>query len=130
MGFGLPAAIAAGSVSNGRAVICATGDAGLAMTLGELGVLARLKLPVIVVVFHDAALDLIRAQQLRAGKPAYGTQFTNPDFLRVAEAYQIDGYRVTSETQCASAVATALATRRPALIEAMIDPASYPTTPS
>jgi acetolactate synthase-1/2/3 large subunit len=130
MGFGLPAAIAAGSVSNGRPVICATGDAGMAMTLGELGVLARLKLPVIVVVFHDAALDLIRAQQLRAGKPTYGTEFANPDFMRVAEAYHIDGYRVTSEAQCAAAVGAALAARRPALIEAMIDPASYPTTPS
>jgi acetolactate synthase-1/2/3 large subunit len=130
MGFGLPAAIAAGSVSNGRPVICATGDAGMAMTLGELGVLARLNLPVIVVVFHDAALDLIRAQQLRAGKPIYGTEFANPDFVQVAEAYHIDGYRVTSEAQCAVAVAAALATRRPALIEAMIDPASYPTTPS
>ncbi len=130
MGFGLPAAIAAGSVSNGRPVICVTGDAGMMMALGELGVLARLKMPVIVVVFHDAALDLIRAQQLRAGKPMYGTEFTNPDFVQVAKAYGIAGYRVTSEARCADAVATALATRGPTLIEAMIDPVSYPTTPS
>ena len=102
----------------------------MAMTLGELGALARLKVPVIVVVFHDGALDLIRAQQLRAGKPMYGTEFMNPDFVQVAKAYGIAGYRVTSEAQCADAVATALATRGPTLIEAMIDPVSYPTTPS
>ena len=102
----------------------------MVMALGELGVLARLKMPVIVVVFHDAALDLIRAQQLRAGKPMYGTEFTNPDFVQVAKAYGIAGYRVTSEAQCADAVATALATRGPTLIEALIDPVSYPTAPS
>jgi acetolactate synthase-1/2/3 large subunit len=129
MGFGLPAAIAASIVSPGRSVICATGDAGLAMALGELGTLVRTGQPVIVVVFHDAALDLIRAQQLRAGKPAYGTEFANPDFVRIAEAYGIAGHRVASEQQCDAALAAAFAARRPALIEAMIDPISYPTTP-
>jgi acetolactate synthase I/II/III large subunit len=129
MGSGLPAAIAAGIVSPGRTIICATGDAGLAMTLGELGTLARSGQPVIMVVFNDAALDLIRAQQLRAGKQVYGVEFANPDFMRIAEAYGIDGYRVNSEEQCAAAVAAAIAAQRPALIEAMIDPVSYPTTP-
>src|SRR5262249_28211179 len=99
MGFGLPAAIAASMASPGRAVVCVTGDAGLAMTLGELGTLVRSGQPVIVVVFNDAALDLIRAQQLRAGKQVYGTEFANPDFMRIAEAYGLDGYRVASEEQ-------------------------------
>jgi thiamine pyrophosphate-dependent acetolactate synthase large subunit-like protein len=58
---------------------------------GELGLLGRLKLPVLVVVFHDPALELIRAQQLGANKRVYGTAFSTPDFVRVAEAYQIDG---------------------------------------
>ena len=99
------------------------------MALGELGTLARSGQPVILVVFNDAALDLIRAQQLRAGKQVYGTEFANPDFIQIAKSYGIDGYRVTSERQCAEAVAAAIAAQRPALLEAIIDPASYPTTP-
>jgi acetolactate synthase-1/2/3 large subunit len=129
MGFGLPAATAAAMVSPGRTVVCLTGDAGLAMTLGEIGVLARYNLPAIVVVFNDGALDLIRSQQRRAGHAVYGTEFANPDFMRIAEAYGLAAERVANEQQCEAAIAVAVAAARPVLIEAFIDPASYPTTP-
>ena len=97
--------------------------------LGELGLLAELNLPVVVLLFNDNALDLIRSAQVRAGKPVYGTEFVNPDFVQIAAAYGLDTYRVYDEPTCNAAIKTALAQRRPALIEAMIDPSSYPTTP-
>lgn len=129
MGFALPAAIAASLALPGQAVICLTGDAGFSMVLGELGLLAELNLPVIVVLFNDNALDLIRSAQLRAGKPVYGTEFVNPDFCQIAAAYRLATYRVQTEAACANAIQNALANQRPALIEALIDPSSYPTTP-
>jgi acetolactate synthase-1/2/3 large subunit len=128
MGFGLPAAIA-GSLILNRPTVCITGDGGLAMAMGELGLLTELRLPVITVVMNDSALDLIRSGQLRAGKPAFGTEFVNPDFAQIAGAYDLTFHRVTTEAECAEAIRSALATGQPALIEAMIDPASYPTTP-
>jgi acetolactate synthase-1/2/3 large subunit len=130
MGFGLPAAIAAGLALPSRPTICITGDGGLAMVLGELGLLAQLQLPVIVVVLNDGALDLIRSAQLRAGKQKFGTEFKNPDFGQIASAYQLDGYRVTNQVECVEAIKAAVAASRPALIEVMIDPVSYPTTPT
>lgn len=130
MSFGLPAAVAASLALPQRPVVCLTGDGGLAMVLGELGLLARLGVTVIVVVLNDGALDLIRSQQVRAGKPVYGTEFVNPDFVSIAAAYGIDTYRVRSEEVCAEAVTSAIAAGRPTVIEAMIDPISYPTTPS
>lgn len=129
MGFALPAAIAASLVMPDQATLCITGDAGLAMVLGELGLLAELNLPVVILLFNDNALDLIRSAQVRAGKPAYGTEFINPDFVQIAAAYGLDTYRVYDETTCNVAIKAALAQRRPTLIEAMIDPISYPTTP-
>jgi len=129
MGFSLPAAIAASLALPNQPTVCITGDAGLAMVIGEFGLLARLQLPVIVVVMNDGALDLIRSAQTRAGKPVYGTEFTSPDFVAIATAYQIDAYKVTNEAECVEAVKAAVASNRPALIEAMIDPVSYPTTP-
>jgi len=129
MGFALPAAIAASLALPGQAVVCLTGDAGFSMVLGELGLLAELNLPVIVVLFNDNALDLIRSAQLRAGKPVYGTEFVNPDFCQIAAAYRLATYRVQTEAACANAIQNALANQRPALIEALIDPSSYPTTP-
>ncbi len=127
MGFGLPAAIAA-SLALGEPTVCLTGDAGMAMVLGELSLLAERNLPVTVVVMNDSALDLIRSAQVRAGKPAFGTEFSNPDFTAIARAYGLDAHRVASEAECAQAVQAAVASRRPTVIEALIDPVGYPTT--
>jgi len=82
-----------------------------------------------VVVFNDAAIDLIRSHQVRSGHPVFGTEFAAPDFSQIGAAYGLAAYRVTDEAECAQAMQTALASGRPALIEAMIDPISYPTTP-
>lgn len=128
MGFGLPAAAAA-ALALGEPALCITGDAGLAMVIGELGMIAELGLPVITLVMSDNALDLIRSHQKRLGKPAYGVEFANPDWLQIASAFAIDGYRVSSESEVRNAIRATLVNRRPALIEALIDPISYPTTP-
>ncbi len=109
MGFALPAALAAGLAVPGQAILCLTGDAGLAMALGELGLLAELQVPVVVLVLRDNALDLIRSAQVRAGKPAYGTEFVNPDFVRIAVAYGLAAYRVTNAAECTAAIQAALA---------------------
>jgi acetolactate synthase I/II/III large subunit len=127
MGFGVTSAIASAKVT-GKSTICITGDAGLAMVMGELGLLAELDLPVIVVVMNDSALDLIRSAQIRRDRPAFGTEFTNPDYELIAGAYRLDYRRVQKTTDCSEAIDYALQLRKPMLIEAMIDPIGYPTT--
>jgi len=129
MGFALPSAIGASLALKGAPTVCLTGDAGMAMVMGELGVLAQLGLPVIVVVLNDSAIDLIRSHQRRSGKPVYGTEFASPNFCRIAAAYGIESIRVTNEHTLDAAITAALHTRQPALIEVMLDPVSYPTTP-
>ena len=129
MGYGLPAAVAAGLAFPGMPTLCLTGDAGLAMTLGELGTLAEAGGPVLVVVFKDDALDLIRSHQRRAGLPPFGTEFRGPDFARIAEAHGIEGVRAADPSAVTKAAERTLQTRAPLLIEAVIDPAAYPTTP-
>jgi acetolactate synthase I/II/III large subunit len=129
MGFGLPAAIGATLVTGVGPVLCLTGDAGFVMAMGELAVLAALNTPLIVVVLNDGAIDLIRSQQVRAGKPVHATEFTSPDFCQIAAAYGLPSCRVTSEQEMEAAAARALATGGPFIIEVMLDPVSYPTTP-
>ena len=129
MGYGLPAAVAAGLAFPGTPALCLTGDAGLAMALGELGTLAEAGGPVLVVVFKDDALDLIRSHQRRAGLPPFGTEFHGPDFARIAEAHGIEGVRAAEPSAVAKAAERALRAKAPLLIEAGIDPVGYPTTP-
>lgn len=129
MGFALPNAIGASLALGGAPTLCLTGDAGMAMVMGELGVLAELQLPVIVVVLNDGAIDLIRSHQVRSGKPVYGTEFTSPNFSQIAAAYGLTSSRVDSEERLDAAIAAALSTKQPAVIEVMLDPKGYPTTP-
>lgn len=127
MGFGLTSAIAAAMVT-GQPTVCITGDAGLAMVIGELGLLKELNLPVIVIVMNDSALDLIRSAQLRRHRPAYGTEFVNPDFSLIARAYGLAYSKVANETDCALALKHGLSGNMPMLIDVSIDPSGYPTT--
>lgn len=129
MGFGLPAAIAAGMMLPQIPVVSLTGDAGLAMAMGELALLTRLQAPVLLVVLNDNALDLIRSHQQRAGKPVFGTEFQNPDFGAIAAAYGLPARRVTHIDVLRGALHDFLQRQRPMLIEVMLDPRSYPTTP-
>ena len=127
MGFGLSSAIAAAEIC-GAPVVCITGDAGLAMAMGELGLLAERQLPVLIALMNDAALDLIRSAQLRRGRPAFGTEFANPDYEFIAKAYGIGYRKVASREDCDAALRAGLADGAPMLIDVMIDPAGYPTT--
>ncbi len=129
MGFGLPGAIAASLVSGKEPVVAILGDGGLGMVLGELNLIQELETPLIIVVMVDEALDLIRAKQKRVGERAFGTEFINPDFVKIAEAYGIAACQVSNEAACGTAVREAVGARRPILIESLIDPISYPTTP-
>jgi len=105
------------------------GGGGVLRGVGERAVLARLNLPVIVVVAVDNAIDLIRSHQIRQGKEPFGTEFPAPDFCKIAAGYGIAAARVTTPKGCDEALAHAAAARAPYLIEAIIDPVGYPTTP-
>jgi acetolactate synthase I/II/III large subunit len=124
MGFGLPAAIAAARITR-QLSVCITGDGGLAMNLGELSLLDEMKLPVIIVLLNDAALNLIREGQIRSQYPVFGTEFVNPDYEAIAKGFGLSFYRVHNEATLTKSIRMAVVARKPALIEVLIDPAGY-----
>jgi acetolactate synthase-1/2/3 large subunit len=123
MGFALPAAIAAALARPGRPVVCMVGDGGLAMTLAELETLARLQLPVTVVVFDDAALSLIEVKQKPGQGGSSAVRFAPVDYAQVATAMGLDATVVTTAAE--AEVALSKGWDRPRLIDARIDPATY-----
>ncbi len=127
MGFALPAAIAAAIARPGRHVVCLIGDGGLGMCLAELETVARLELPIVVVVFDDAALSLIRIKQAsegHGGEPA--VRFRDVDFAGIARAVGIPAARVEERGTLADALRDAFARPGPSLIDAVVDPSGYP----
>jgi acetolactate synthase-1/2/3 large subunit len=125
MGTGLPGAIAAKLCFPERPAIALTGDAGLWMSLGELGVVQDRGMDLVVVYLADEALSLIQLKQERIGLADRGVRFTNPDVCQLAGAFGGVGRKVRGAGAVQEAVAAAVAAGGLWVIEATIDPRSY-----
>jgi acetolactate synthase-1/2/3 large subunit len=125
MGFGLPAAIAAQLAGPRKAVMAVVGDGGMLMMVHDLALIRELELPVVIVVFTDRSLSLIRVSESRKGIDPYGVDFHPPDFAAIAEAFGIAGRRISHIQELKQAVDHALETRKPFLIDVPIDPREY-----
>jgi acetolactate synthase-1/2/3 large subunit len=124
MGYSVPAAIGAALARPGEPVLSFVGDGGLGMVLAELETIARLDLPITVVVFNDAALSLIEIKQTDAahgGKDAVDYAFT--DFSTVAGAMGLESRIVHTTDEVKAALGTDWS--KPRLIDARIDPSPY-----
>jgi acetolactate synthase-1/2/3 large subunit len=125
MGYGLPSAIAAKLAYPERAAVAVIGDGGLAMYAGELDTAVRAGANVIVVVCVDNALSLIKMNQSRKGYPAYGSEFTNPDWVQVAKGMGLRAAHAKTEQEMEGALVEALRSGGPCLIQAVVDPKGY-----
>jgi acetolactate synthase-1/2/3 large subunit len=93
MGFGVPAAVAAGLRAPGRPVICFVGDGGFLMTGDELAVALERKLPLKVILSENRTYASILIHQARDYPGRFvGTSFENPDLAQLGKAY---GFNVT-----------------------------------
>jgi acetolactate synthase-1/2/3 large subunit len=128
MGFALPAAIAAQLVHPERRVLCFTGDGGLMMVVAELETAARLKLPIVVVVFDDSALSLIAAKQEQRGLDAVPLRYAGPDLVALGKSFGFDAYLAEDERGVVAALEASLASQSPSLVVARIDPSGYRRT--
>ena len=99
MGIGLPAAIAAKLVHPERKVAVVTGDGGFMMNSQDLETAVRLGLDLIVIVFNDNGLGMIRMKQIADGYEPYGVNFKNPDFVAYANSFGAHGHRLDDPSQ-------------------------------
>lgn len=125
MGFGIPAAMAAQINSPDATVICITGDGGFLMMAGEIITMKRYNLPVIVVVYSDGELNLIKVKQSWKELPAYGTLLYQSDLFGVDIFMGIRVLRADSIESMRRATIEALSVNEPVIINAVIDPEDY-----
>jgi acetolactate synthase-1/2/3 large subunit len=116
MGIALPGAIAAKLVHPDRKVVAFTGDGGFLMNVQELETAKRLGTAIVVVVLVDERLGVIEVNEKRQFKRTFGTEFGNPDFVKLAEAFGIAGYAVESSKDLLPTLRHALDLDGPALV--------------
>ncbi|MFC0270211.1 acetolactate synthase large subunit [Metabacillus herbersteinensis] len=121
MGFGLPAAIGAQLADRKANVVAIIGDGGFQMTLQELSVVHELNLPIKIVILNNGALGMVRQWQEIFYEERYSHSkfITQPDFIKLAEAYGIKGVSIKSEQQL-DELKDAITSNEPVLIDVSV----------
>ncbi|MCQ2577864.1 MAG: biosynthetic-type acetolactate synthase large subunit [Treponema sp.] len=133
MGYGTGAAIGAQFANPKRRVVSFAGDGSFRMNCNELATIGHYNLPVIIVVVNNGALGNVRMWQTLFYEKHYSqtTLDFGPDFVKLAEAYGIQGFRATTEAEFKEAFTKAFESGKAAVIDAQIfiDEMVYPMIP-
>jgi len=121
MGFGLPAGIAAKLVHPQKNVVVVSGDGSFVMSDPDFETAVREKLPITFVILNDKKYGLIGLEQRMLSKEEFGISFTNPDFVKYAEAYGVKGIKVKEISELNSALKESLGMKMPTIVDVRID---------
>ncbi|RFA98538.1 biosynthetic-type acetolactate synthase large subunit [Pyrobaculum aerophilum] len=123
MGFCVPAALGAKLADRSRPVLCIDGDGSFQMTMNNLALVRDYNLPIVVTIFDNRALQLVKQWQVYLYKRRIiATEFSpRPDFLKIAEAYDIEGVRPESYEELERVVSRALKNDEPLIVDLTID---------
>jgi acetolactate synthase-1/2/3 large subunit len=123
MGFELPAAIGAKVGRPDETVWAVAGDGGFQMTIQELATAAQDNIAVKIAIINNGFLGMVRQwQELFYKKNYVATPLSNPDFVKIAEAYGIPGLRVTDKKLVVAAIQKAMEYDGPFLIDFVVEP--------
>ena len=121
MGFGLPAAIGAHIANPNNLVLNITGDGSFQMNLQELATCREHNIPVKIIIMNNGYLGMVRQMQEKIYNNRYQVEMTNPDFVKIAEAYDLFAIRVTNKNELIPAINKAIKHNGTAIVDIMID---------
>ncbi len=133
MGFGLPAGIGAKYGAPDRTVCIFVGDGGLQMTIQEFGTIMEYGIDVKVILLNNNFLGMVRQwQELFFDERYSETHLKNPDFIKIADAYNIKGRKVTERAELDGAIQEMLEHKGSYLLEVLVETKGmvYPMVPA
>lgn len=124
MGFGIPAAIGAKLAAPDKTVVAFVGDGGFQMTNQEMAILEEYNLDIKIVIINNGTLGMVKQWQDKFFNKRFSHSVFNgqPDFLKLAEAYNVKGYLVENPSQLEQQLDAAFQHEGPALIDVRISP--------
>ncbi len=123
MGFGYGATMGANVGLPGTKIVHVTGDGCFRMNCHELATAEHYGIPVITLIFDNGTLGMVRQWQnlMYHQRFSQTTLDRGPDFVKLAEAYGVAGYRVTNARELSAALEKALASGKAAVIDCVLD---------
>ncbi|MBL8568877.1 MAG: hypothetical protein JNK84_07290 [Phreatobacter sp.] len=121
LGYGFPTALGVKVAHPDKPVVSIIGDGGFLFGVQELATAVQYGIGLVTVVFNNEAYGNVRRdQEQRYGNRLIGADLVNPDFLALAKAFGLDGFRVSSPQELRPVLAAAVAKGVPALIEVKV----------
>jgi acetolactate synthase-1/2/3 large subunit len=133
MGFSLPAAIGASFSRKDKDIWVIVGDGSIQMTITELATAVQEKVNIKIAIINNGYLGMVRQWQQMFYDARYSeTPISSPDYLKIAEAYGLPGFRVKERNEIKEAVKKAAEINGPALIEFVVEQHDmvYPMVPT
>lgn len=133
MGFGLPAAIGAKYGTPDRTVCLFVGDGGIQMTIQELGTIMQYNVDVKIIILNNHFLGMVRQwQELFFDERYSETRMNNPDFVKIAEAYNIPAKKVDDRNELDGAIKEMLDHKGAYLLDVQVEVKGmvYPMVPA
>ncbi|HEY4716036.1 MAG TPA: thiamine pyrophosphate-binding protein [bacterium] len=128
MGFGLAAAMAAKAVYPDRHAVAILGDGEFMMTLQDIETALREKLNIKVIILNDNSYRVLRLSQIMDGLEPFGTDHSNPDFIKLSESFNVKGFRLTSQDDLGTELEEFIKCDSPAILEIPTDRDDIPPT--
>lgn len=125
----LPYAIGAKFACPERQVIACVGDGSFVMGMGEFLTAVQYRLPILVTIFRNGKLSLIKYEEEALGVPEFGVHLHNPDFVKFAEACGAYGARIERPQEARDVLRAAMESGGPAIVEAVVEPNEVPFPP-
>lgn len=125
MGVAIPIAITTKLLRPQQPVVALTGDGGFLMRVSELETARREEVPILIVIFDDGYLNLIKIKQEQQGYAVQGSHFAPVDYVQVARGFGFRAARVNQEEALTETLRRAVASGEPWVIDVVIDPEGY-----
>ena len=121
MGFGLPASIGAYIANPDSLVLNITGDGSFQMNLQELATCREHNIPLKIIIMNNSYLGMVRELQEKIYNRRYQVEMINPDFTKIAEAYDLFAVRVSKKEELIPALEKAINYQGTAIVDVVID---------
>lgn len=121
LGYGFPTALGVKVANPHKAVISIAGDGGFMFAAQELATAVQYGINLVTVVFNNQAFGNVwRDQQERFDGRVIGSELVNPDFVKFAESFGVQGHSVKTPKEFRQVLEKAFAADKPVLIEVVI----------
>ncbi len=122
MGYGFPAAIGAQIGNPDKAVFDIAGDGSIQMNIQELATVSTYNIPVKTAILNNHYLGMVRQWQELFYKRRYSaTPLKNPDFVKIAEAYGVKGFKVDKEKDIKKVIKESLSYNGPVFMDFWVE---------